>query len=87
VLTLSENGEFSFQSHLSYMNGSGNYKYQVTTLPNYDPMQNTDGKTQNMEILILYYAAKGSETLKIVTLTDKKLEMTDRYDNVYHFTR
>ena len=87
VLTLNENGEFTFQSHLSYMNGSGNYKYQVTTLPNYDPMQNNDGKTQNMEILILYYAAKGSETLKIVTLTDKKLEMTDRYDNVYHFTR
>lgn len=27
------------------------------------------------------------KTLKIVNLTDKKLEMTDRYDNVYHFKK
>ena len=84
VLTLRENGEFTFQSHLTYCNGSGNFKYQRTTTP--AGQNNTSGVTF-MDILILYYSGRSSETMKIVNLTDNKLEMTDRYDNVFHFRK
>lgn len=86
VLTLRENGEFSFQSHLSYCNGSGNYKYERTTKGAQYGGSNQE-KTSYIDILILYFAGRGSETLKIVNVTNNILELTDQYDNEYHFKK
>ncbi len=87
VLTLRKNGEFTFQSHLDYCNGSGNYKFQRTVSGT--PDFSSAGSTQqtNIDIIILYFAGRGSETLKIINLTKNKLELSDRYDNVYHFNK
>ncbi|MBR0274362.1 MAG: hypothetical protein IJQ59_09810 [Bacteroidaceae bacterium] len=87
ILTLKENGEFSFQSHLPFLNGSGNYKVQITTAPNTDPLKPHNEDVQYMEILILNFSGRGSETLKIISLTSDKLELSDRYDNLFHFRK
>ena len=93
ILTMKEDGTFTFQSHLQLYNGSGTYRSENVTHQepnvNYGSSGN-NGYTNNTTVvrtLILNYTGKGTELLDILKCTSSKLEMTDRYGNTFHFSK
>ena len=91
VLTLNEDGSFSFrsdavpsmQSHANLYNGSGSYKFERIKSPNFH--FGTNNRDQYADFLHLIYSNKETQTLEIRKLSSSVLEMTDRYGYTFHF--
>ena len=92
VLTLNEDGTFTFrsnamvpnyQSHANLYNGSGYYKHEIIMPSNIKYDQIPDFKS----ILHLNYGGKQAQKLEIRKLSSSKLEMTNYNGDIFHFER
>ena len=95
VLTLNEDGSFSFRSdaipsmksHANLYSGSGSYKFERIKSPNYNFNLNTYNRELYADYLHLIYSNKETQTLEIRNLSSSELEMSDRYGYTFHFTK
>ena len=87
ILTMKEDGTFSFQSHMPVYNGTGYYRNEYIT--HEDPFSNKGvlDNANSVRTLILDYAGKGTELLEIRKITSSRLDMEDRYGNAFHFSK
>ena len=92
VLTLNEDGTFTFQSkasgpnyqpHANLYNGSGSYKYEIYLAS--DITQNPNDALRG--ILHLIYSGKQTQTLRVRKLTDSTLELTNYNGDILRFSR
>ena len=92
VLTLNEDGTFTFQStalspsaqaHANLYNGSGSYKYEIYLAS--DITQNPNDAFRG--ILHLIYSGKQTQTLRVRKLTDSTLELTNYNGDILRFSR
>ena len=92
VLTLNEDGTFtfqstarvpSFQSHANLYNGSGYYKHEFYLVS--DIKQNSNDAFRG--ILHLNYGGKQAQDLRIRTLTSSTLELTNYNGDILRFSR
>ena len=72
ILTLNEDGLFSFQSHISRYNGSGSYVFT---------------KRKSVGYITLNYNNKEPQVLEVRKLEGSTLELTDQYGNIFRLRR
>ena len=94
VLTLNDNGSFTFtstvsdpnyQSHANLYNGSGNYKYEVLVASNTNISNNNNDAV--MGVLYLNYGGKAAQNLRVRKLTSSTLEMTNYNGDIFRFSK
>ena len=92
VLTLNEDGSFTFsstttlpnyQSHANLYNGSGSYKYEIYLAS--DITQNPNDAIRG--ILHLIYGGKQTQSLRVRKFTDSTLELTNYNGDILRFSR
>ena len=92
VLTLNEDGTFTFrstatvpnyQSHANLYNGSGYYKYEIYMSS--DITQNLNDAFRG--ILYLNYGNKAAQKLQVRKLTNSALELTNSNGDILRFSR
>ena len=80
ILKINEDGSFAFKCHVAVYNGEGHYRYERTG------RTGIDGKKATLDLLILNYGSKSSQTLEIRKLNSSTLELAD-YGNTFHFSK
>lgn len=80
ILKINENGSFSFRCHIAAYNGEGHYRYERTSKAGYE------GQRVKVDLLILNYGSKASQTLEITKLNSSTLELAAG-GNIFHLRK
>ena len=87
ILTLGEDEQFSFRSHLQSYNGSGFYKFESGYRQSVWGTGINDYRSEKVRMLFLHFSGRETETLEIKKINSNKLELVDRYGNVFRFQK